>query len=245
MTLKIEAGKFYRTRDGRKVGPIYEVRGDGVAYWSGSEHDGEICCFSNGKIRLGKVECGGDLIAEWTDAHPEIGTLQELDVKPGDVVIYSGPDAPSGNTQRTISHWSSKDAAWKYVGQPSYGFMSGKGPWRIVSRATPQLDTPPTIPLAPTDPYAELRRVLDAAYEQAANGKGKERHANDKPFTAQPIMEIARMVGPGYQLGQAMKKAQEAGGMIQRGQPDRAKAELLGAINYLAACVLMIEEAEK
>ena len=34
---------------------------------------------------------------------------------------------------------------------------------------------------------------------------------------------------------------QEAGGMIQRGQPDRAKAELLGAINYLAACVLLIE----
>ena len=98
-----------------------------------------------------------------------------------------------------------------------------------------------TPPLAPTDPYAALWRVLGAAYDQAANGKGKERHANDKPFTAQPIMEIARMVGPGYQLGQAMKKAQEAGGMIQRGQPDRAKAELLGAINYLAACVLLIE----
>lgn len=30
--------------------------------------------------------------------------------------------------------------------------------------------------------------------------------------------------------------------MIQRGQPDRARAELLGAINYLAACVLLIEE---
>lgn len=102
-----------------------------------------------------------------------------------------------------------------------------------------------TTPLAPTDPYAPLWRVLYAAYDQAANGKGKERHANNKPFTAQPIMEIARMVGPGYQLGQAMKKAQEAGGMIQRGQPDRARAELLGAINYLAACVLMIEEAEK
>lgn len=174
MTLKIEAGKFYRTRDGRKVGPIDEVRGDGVAHWSGSEHDGEICCYPGGKIKQDRAECGGDLIAEWTD--------------------------------------------------------------------TPDTTTPP---LAPTDPYAELRRVLDAAYEQAANGKGKERHANNKPFTAQPIMEIARMVGPGYQLGQAMKKAQEAGGMIQRGQPDRARAELLGAINYLAACVLMIEEAEK
>ena len=102
-----------------------------------------------------------------------------------------------------------------------------------------------TPPLAPTDPYAALRRVLDAAYEQAANGKGKERHANDKPFTAQPIMEIARMVGPGYQLGQAMKKSAESFGMIQRGQPDRARAEMLGAINYLAACVLLIEDGAK
>ena len=94
------------------------------------------------------------------------------------------------------------------------------------------------------DPYATLRAVLDAAYDQAANGKGKERHANDKPFHRQPIMEIARMVGPGYQLGQACKKAQEAFGMIQRGQPDRAQAELLGAINYLAAAYMLIEEAK-
>ena len=174
MTLKIEAGKFYRTRDGRKVGPIEAVLGDGVAYWSGSEHDGEICCYPGGQIKHDRAECGGDLIAEWT--------------------------------------------------------------------YTTDTTTPP---LAPTDPYAPLCRVLNAAYEQAANGKGKERHANNKPFTAQPIMEIARMVGPGYQLGQAMKKSAESLGMIQRGQPDRAKAELLGAINYLAACVLLIEEDEK
>ena len=172
--LKICSGRFYRTRDGRKVGPISYVRNDGVAYFSERKHDGQLCCFPDGKIEVDKVECGGDLIAEWTD--------------------------------------------------------------------TPDTTTPP---LAPTDPYAPLRRVLNAAYEQAANGKGKERHANNKPFTDQPIMEIARMVGPGYQLGQAMKKAQEAGGMIQRGQPDRAKAELLGAINYLAACVLLIEEDQK
>jgi len=100
------------------------------------------------------------------------------------------------------------------------------------------------MPVVSDDPYAPLRRVLDAAYEQAANGKGKERHANDKPFDRQPIMEIARMVGPGYQLGQAMKKSQEAFGMLGRGQPDRAQAELLGAINYIAAAYLLIEEGK-
>jgi len=90
--------------------------------------------------------------------------------------------------------------------------------------------------------YVGLGRVLGAAYNQAAAGKGKERHANGKPFDRQPIMEIGRMVGPGYALGQAMKKAQEASGMLGRGEPARAQAELLGAINYLAACYLLIEE---
>ena len=92
--------------------------------------------------------------------------------------------------------------------------------------------------------YASLKRVLRAAYEQAAFGKGRERHANDKPFDCQPIMEIGRMVGIGYQLGQAMKKAQEAGGMHRKERHDAAKAELLGSINYLAAAYLQIEEEQ-
>ena len=88
------------------------------------------------------------------------------------------------------------------------------------------------------DGYDPLRHVLQLAFDQAAKGKGKERHATDKPFLEQPIMEIARMVGPGYQLGQAMKKTQEA----SRLPNDRARAELLGAINYLAAAYLLLEE---
>jgi len=90
--------------------------------------------------------------------------------------------------------------------------------------------------------YATLTHALDAALAQAASGKGKERHANGKPFDKQPIMEIGRMVGPGYQIGQAMKKGQEAMGMVSRGERDRAQAELLGAINYMAAAWLLIGE---
>lgn len=90
--------------------------------------------------------------------------------------------------------------------------------------------------------YRPLKDTLKAAFAQAASGKGRDRHANGKPFMEQPIMEIGRMVGMGYQTGQAMKKAQEAGGMVQRGQYDAARAELLGAINYLAAAYLLIGE---
>ena len=87
------------------------------------------------------------------------------------------------------------------------------------------------------DGYDCLRHVLALALEQANAGKGKERHANGKPFDRQPIMEIGRMVGSGYPLGQAMKKAQES----SRLPPERAKAELLGAINYLAAAYMLLD----
>lgn len=72
--------------------------------------------------------------------------------------------------------------------------------------------------------YDSLSNVLGAAYHQAARGKGKERHARDKPFDKQPIMEISRMVGPGYTTGQAMKKLQEAKSMMDRGQLAAAEA---------------------
>lgn len=90
--------------------------------------------------------------------------------------------------------------------------------------------------------YERLAGILQEAHDQAARGKGKARHANGKPFPRQPIMEIARMVGPGYPLGQIMKKAQEARSMAVRGEHDAARAELLGIINYAAAAVLLIEE---
>ena len=90
----------------------------------------------------------------------------------------------------------------------------------------------------PDDDYQGLQRVLQLALEQASAGKGNERHANGKPFDEQPMMEIGRMVGHGFCLGQAIKKAQESSRM----QPDAAQRELLGAINYLAGAYLLLEE---
>ena len=93
--------------------------------------------------------------------------------------------------------------------------------------------------------YSLLREVLERAYAQSESGKGKERHANDKAFERQPILEIGRMVGPGYEIGQAMKKGQEAFGMFTRLDFDRAVAELLGAIVYAAGAIVLIEEISR
>lgn len=92
--------------------------------------------------------------------------------------------------------------------------------------------------------YASLARVLEAAYDQAARGKGRSRHANSLPFDQQPIMQIARMSGLGGHVYQVMKKAQEAGTMTNRRQYDAAQAEFMGVINYAAAAILLIREKQ-
>lgn len=89
--------------------------------------------------------------------------------------------------------------------------------------------------------YENLARILQGAYDQSAKGKGKERHANAKPFDKQPIMEIARMIGVGGHSYQICKKAQEATGMVQREKLDAAIAEMRGVIVYAAAAILLIE----
>jgi len=85
--------------------------------------------------------------------------------------------------------------------------------------------------------YSSLARVLGRAFEQAARGKGKERHAGELPFDQQPMQTLCCLYGVGFALGQAAKKTQEA----QRLPRDRAVAELLGAINYLAGAVIFLE----
>lgn len=90
-----------------------------------------------------------------------------------------------------------------------------------------------------TPGYEKLAAVLRAAYEQASAGKGRERHASDGvPFQDQPISAINRTLGSiDGLLYQASKKAMES----RRLPAGRAQAELLGAINYLAAAVIALD----
>jgi hypothetical protein len=91
--------------------------------------------------------------------------------------------------------------------------------------------------------YDSLYKVLLAAYNQAANGKGKERHQlnNEEPFEDQKICEIARRLSIDYNLGQAVKKIYES----KRLTDGRDIAELYGAINYIAAAIIVKQEKIK
>jgi hypothetical protein len=86
--------------------------------------------------------------------------------------------------------------------------------------------------------YKPLQDVLNQAFDQAATGKGKERHGNGKEFTQQPMFQIADMLGSNhFMIGQAIKKAQES----TRMDKDRAIKELLGSIVYLCGAILYLE----
>lgn len=90
--------------------------------------------------------------------------------------------------------------------------------------------------------YEPLANVLQEALAQAATGKGKERHANGKPILEQPIMVKSRESGPGGPFFQASKKLLEALNCLD---DERAIRDLLGAINYTAAMVLLRREGQE
>lgn len=88
--------------------------------------------------------------------------------------------------------------------------------------------------------YDALAWVLAKAMDQAQNGKGNQRHqVGDAPFTAQPICSLTRTYGLAYPFGQAAKKTHEVGQLEHK---NAKLAEVLGAINYLAAAYIVISE---
>ncbi len=80
--MKLEVGKYYKTRDGRKVGPM---KVDGAGLWSGNI-DGVDTGY-NSRGRFGQISgslpnwqrkqewLDQDIIAEWSDDQPKGPTL--------------------------------------------------------------------------------------------------------------------------------------------------------------------------
>ena len=98
--------------------------------------------------------------------------------------------------------------------------------------------------------YEGLLYTLIDAYEQAAKGKGKARHAkNGATFKDQPIFTIAREHGLAFLTGQAAKKLSEIYSFLDDEADDtryeRAYNELAGAIVYTAAAMMQLADMEQ
>lgn len=115
--LTIEAGKFYKTRDGRKVGPMevtyrpdYTDR-DGNRAAFHVDGMGHYAANGNWLERLGQ-EAGGDLVAEWVDSTPA-DTPVSAGITVGTTVILAAPARVTGingpNVNLTLSTGGSFD----------------------------------------------------------------------------------------------------------------------------------------
>ncbi|ESX78497.1 hypothetical protein X757_09185 [Mesorhizobium sp. LSHC414A00] len=89
-TLRIEAGRYYKTRDGRKVGPASRFDfGDGYPFEVGDSY----WVSESGKAQTGSA--GPDLIAEWSD-EVAVSSVADSVSKPSIVcLIENGQPKPS------------------------------------------------------------------------------------------------------------------------------------------------------
>lgn len=86
--------------------------------------------------------------------------------------------------------------------------------------------------------YDSLQRVLSAAFDQAATGKGKERHARGNPFEKQHMQTISQLLDTDRGMAfQAIKKLTEG---LDMTDPSAKERELLGAINYIAGIIVYL-----
>lgn len=103
------------------------------------------------------------------------------------------------------------------------------------------ISAPKENPTPVKEGYVPLYSILIRALAQAQSGKGSERHGQGLPFEEQPIVVIPRLQNSDIGLMyQAIKKLQES----QRMDTGAAVKERLGAINYIAASIMWLEERE-
>lgn len=94
--------------------------------------------------------------------------------------------------------------------------------------------------LTATPGYERLVTVLKAAHDQAAMGKGADRHANGLPFHKQRMQQISVLLDSPH--GMAYQVAKKVAEGLDLPTHDRQVAELYGAINYIAGIVIFLED---
>lgn len=87
--------------------------------------------------------------------------------------------------------------------------------------------------------YEPLLWSLVKALDQSQFEKGTERHGQGRVFKEQPILTIGRKIGPGFALGQALKKIDELPALPTR---EAQIKEAYGAIVYLCGAIILLKE---
>jgi len=273
MTIQLEDEEFYRTREGKKVIVKWMPNGVGGRQWYvRSVETGAWWYVYGSGVCLLTDHSPEDIVAEWADEETALkieegksyvdgrGVVHRKAQKLGSgnwifddsgresyfcengLFFHPGRSSPEKDLVREaieeLDCGSDEPARLMYGDTPDFPDIG------LSSLQTPEQKEAIKRECQHESNYEPLRAVLDEAYEQAASGKGNERHANGKPFIQQPILEIARMqdgtiAGHTFQV---MKKAQEATRMAKNEDVEKAIHELYGVIVYAAAAVILLQE---
>lgn len=114
--MKLEVGKFYRTRDGRKVGPI-ETYGDSISYPFMAKHTGGTTVDTytpDGLYWRGSTNNKHDIVSEWIEGPVRTETIERKVIVPGAYgrfVLNSIPltDKVFINVTGDSSQWTAED----------------------------------------------------------------------------------------------------------------------------------------
>lgn len=89
--MKIEEGKYYLTRDGKKVGPMRELDREQTDYpWTDQYGDLPDLRYSDSGCEIGTFSESFDLISEWKDETPSpIRTVMRKEIVPGNYGIVA------------------------------------------------------------------------------------------------------------------------------------------------------------
>lgn len=98
--MQLEAGKYYKTRDGRKVGPL-RVRSDGVFRQDNYEYiDGTFTWWEGGEASYDKSPNPHDLVSLWEEG--PIRTVTRREIVPG---VYVSTKVAVGDVANGSKVW--------------------------------------------------------------------------------------------------------------------------------------------
>jgi hypothetical protein len=116
--MQIEAGKFYRTRDGRKVGPISHYSTSPSKHWTAPELEGAWApyWYADGQFWPEGAESkpgteGRDLVEEWADSGP-VRTVTRKEIVPGKYGFIEIDGANGAVQPEGISLWFPPNKRW-------------------------------------------------------------------------------------------------------------------------------------
>lgn len=108
------------------------------------------------------------------------------------------------------------------------------------AKQAPELSSEKTERTFPCQGYELLANVFRDAHDQAAYGKGNVRHANRLPFHEQRMQKISEALNSPLGMAYQVEKKLEEG--LQMPSHVARRAELLGALNYLAGIVIFLDK---